>query len=300
MFRVELGIDVIMASHSGIRARDSDHEYSRKPVLKDAESYGAWRVKMETILDADDCWEIVQGTEVEPNDLAQVVVQVDGAAVENVPTPAEVLAIAARRKEIKDFKRRYKKATSLITQSIDDGIVQTLSVHNKDPKLIWDALAADYNTVTPAQLSLARQNFLNFRVSEDETYLEIKQRFNELIRKVVQQNGAISVEDQLQTLLVSLPAKFDVLRESYFAVTPAPNISYLWRRLFDIETTQKRREAKGEGTSMRGEVYFQTRGRGGSPFRGRVRTGNRVGGSSGGRGTEVKNESCFRCGEMDH
>ena len=173
-------------------------------------------------------------------------------------------------------------------------------MHNKDPKLMWDALSTDHNNVTPAQLSLARQNFINFRVTEDETYLELKQRFNELLRKVVEQNGVVTVEDQLQTLLVSLPAKFDILRESYFSVTPAPNISYLWRRMFDIESTQRRREAEGDRTGMRGEVYFQTRGRGGGSFRGRGRTSNKGGGSSGGRGSEVKNESCFRCGEMDH
>ena len=53
---------------------------------------------------------------------------------------------------------------------------------------------------------------------------------------------------------------------------------------------------------MRGEVYFQTRGRGGSSFKGRGRESGKGGGgeSSGGRGTGVKNESCFRCGEMDH
>ena len=28
---------------------------------------------METILDADDCWDIVMGTELEPNDIAVVV-----------------------------------------------------------------------------------------------------------------------------------------------------------------------------------------------------------------------------------
>ena len=42
-----------------------------------SEGYGAWRVKMETILDADDCWEIVQGTEVEPIDLAPAVAEVE-------------------------------------------------------------------------------------------------------------------------------------------------------------------------------------------------------------------------------
>ena len=72
----------------------------------------------------------------------------------------------------------------MITQSVDDRIVQTLSVHGKDPKLMWEALSGDYNTVTPAQQSLARQDFQAFRVTEDESYLEIKHRFNELLRKV--------------------------------------------------------------------------------------------------------------------
>ena len=78
---------------------------------------------METILDADDCWKIVQGTELEPLDLAWVIeVDDQGAAVDNPRTATEVIAIATRCKEIKDWKRRYKKAASLITQSVDDGI----------------------------------------------------------------------------------------------------------------------------------------------------------------------------------
>ena len=96
--------------------------------------------------------------------------------------------------------------------------------------------------------------------------------------------------------------QFDILRETCVSVEPALGINYLWRRLHDIETTQKRRESEGESYGMRGEVYFETRGRGGSSFKGRGRASGRGGGgeNSGGRGTGVKNESCFRCGEMDH
>ena len=299
--RVELCVEASMASHSGIRAGSESGEYSRKPMLRNAEGYGAWRVKMETILDAEDCWEIVQGTELIPIDLTPAPLPVVFGAVAGVvvaQTAAEILLIATRLKEIKDFTKRFKKATSLITQSVDDGLVQTLCVHNKDPKLIWDALAADYNTVTPAQLSQARQEFLNFRVSDGESYLEIKQRFDELVRKVMQQGGVVSADDQLQTLLGSLPEKYDVLRESYFSVDPAPNISYLWRRMFDIETTQKRRESEAGGSGMRGEAYYQNKGRGSGAFRGRGSLGNR--GGDRGKATEVKAESCFRCGEVDH
>ena len=96
MLSIELSFYASMASHSGIRARDSHRgEYIRKPILKDAAGYGAWKVKMETILDADDCWEIVQGTQLEPLDLAWVIeFDEEGAVVENPRTAADVICEA--------------------------------------------------------------------------------------------------------------------------------------------------------------------------------------------------------------
>ena len=62
-----------MASHSGIRASDSGTgEYIKKIVLKDAASYGPWKAKLTSILDAEDCWDIVNGTEQEPHEIATV------------------------------------------------------------------------------------------------------------------------------------------------------------------------------------------------------------------------------------
>lgn len=46
--RVEWSIDDVVSSQSGIRARDPDHgEFICNPILKDTESFRAWRVKME-------------------------------------------------------------------------------------------------------------------------------------------------------------------------------------------------------------------------------------------------------------
>ena len=96
-----------MASTSGIRANGSDRgEFTRKPILKDAAGYSAWSTKMETILDADDCWDIVMGTELEPNDLAVVV---DEGQEGEPSAEADVAKEAIRTLEIKDWKRRLKK-----------------------------------------------------------------------------------------------------------------------------------------------------------------------------------------------
>ena len=175
----------------------------------------------------------------------------------------------------------------------------SLDVHNRNPLLMWAQVASDYNIVTPAQRSTARKDFLNFNITEDETHLEIKQKFNELLRRITVQRGVVTAADQLQTLLGSLPQEFDMLRETYFSQTPAPNIDYIWDIMFDIETTLNRRLAQSGVDGMRSEGYFRTRGRGGGTFRGRSKVGTRGGGSS--RNTnEVKSENCCRCGDSDH
>ena len=240
-----------MASSSGIRARDYDREESstRKPILRDATGYISWATKIETILDAEDCWEIVQGTEHEPIELGWVVNDVEG---EGVPSASDVAREAAQKVEIKDFRRRFKKATTLITPSLDNSLVPTMIVLNKQPAAMWAQLAANFNTLSPAQLSLARRNFPNFTIEEDESYLVSKRRFNDLLLLVTSQGGFMSGEDQLQTLLASLPERFDTVRETYFTQVPAPSIDYIWTRMFDRVTTEKRRE---QSAAMRGEVY---------------------------------------------
>ena len=280
-----------MSHHSGIRASGSGTgDFIKKIVLKDAASYGPWRAKITSILDAEDLWELVNGTELEPE-------EIDSVEDNDDVLPDNKAEVLERENEIKAWKKRAKKAASLITQTVDDSIVMSLDVHHRNPCLMWTQLAADYNTVTPARRTIARKDFQNFFISEDETYLECKQKFNELLRLITAQGGRVSMADQLQTLLGALPEKFDALRESYFAQTPEPSIDYIWDRMFDIETTQIRRSS--QAVSTRAEGYFQTRGRGSGTFRGRSRGGNR-GGGSGRNSNEAKSENCFRCGDADH
>ena len=273
-----------MASTSGIRASGSGSgEYAKKILLKDVASYGPWKAKLTSILDAEDCWDIVNGTEFEPVRLA--IVNDANGVQENKPQ------VDARLAEIKDFRKRSKKAASLITQTIDDTIVMSLDVHERDPVLMWNQLDEDYNNVTPAQKSAARKEFLMFQISEEESYLEIKLRYNELIRKIIVQRGVINEEDRLETLLTSLPEKYDHLKESYYAQPIAPGIDYIWDRMLDIEATEKRRAAQSGASCHSAEVYYQGRGRGGGSFRGRGR--GSLGNRGSGRGETNRSEKVF-------
>ena len=110
--------------------------------------------------------EIVNGTEMEPLEIAEV------RDVENVIV--DIAEVERRHVEIKDWRKRSKKAASLIILTVDDNIVMSLDVHGNNPVLIWAQLGVDYNTVTPAQRSSARTEFLTFTISGDESYLTIK------------------------------------------------------------------------------------------------------------------------------
>ena len=168
-------------------------------MLKDVASYGPWRAKLTSILVAEDCWEIVSGTEIKPFRIA-VMNDANNA-------PLDQPAIDARQAKIKDFRKCSKKADSLITHTLDDSIVMSLDVHARNPVDMWNQLAADYKTVTLAQRSATRKEFLNFTISEEESHLDIKQRYNELLRKVTLQGGAMDITDRLETLLNALPQK---------------------------------------------------------------------------------------------
>ena len=97
-----------MSSSSGIRAGNEGlGDYSRKIFMKDRSSYGPWRAKMTSILDAEDCWDIVNGDE---GELAVV----EPRTVERVGVNQEAVTERSRS-QLKDFQKRRKKAASLIT-----------------------------------------------------------------------------------------------------------------------------------------------------------------------------------------
>ena len=115
------------------------------------------------------------------------------------------------RADVKEFKKRSKKAAAIITQTMDDSLVMSLDVFERDPCLMWERLANDFSKVIPAQKSLARMAFLTFKIPLSESYLDAKHRFDELLRQVAVQGGEIS-EDQLRRLLNALPIRFDMLK----------------------------------------------------------------------------------------
>ena len=104
-----------MATTSGIRATGSGSgEYVMKIVLKKSASSEPLKAEITSILDPEDCWDIVNGSEFESDAIAEVedpVHQDDG----DKRAEAE-----KRQTEIKDSRKRMKKAASLNTHILDN------------------------------------------------------------------------------------------------------------------------------------------------------------------------------------
>ena len=93
-----------MASTSCIRASGSgSSEYMKKIVLKDAASYGPWRTKLTAMLDAEDSLEIVNGTEMEPAEIVEVL-NVDNTSANS----AEVDKRQAKRTGGRGRKKQHR------------------------------------------------------------------------------------------------------------------------------------------------------------------------------------------------
>ena len=69
-------------------------------------------------------WEIVNGTETELDEFLEVADEADDVAID-----VNKEAVEKRQVEIKAFKKRAKKATSSIMQTVDDSIGMSLDVH---------------------------------------------------------------------------------------------------------------------------------------------------------------------------
>ena len=93
----------------------------------------------------------------------------------------------------------------MITQTMDDSIVMSLDVHGNNLVLMWTQLAVDYNTITPAQRSSARTDFLTFSIGNEESYIDIKLRYDELLRKVTKQGGMIGETTAFKHFLELFP-----------------------------------------------------------------------------------------------
>ena len=290
--------EATMSLTSGIRAGSEEGSYTRRISLTGAENYGAWKAKLKTILNAEDCLQIVHGVETCPDEVLAIEDGVDGVMNQ--------VAMNTNVADLRDFGKRSRKAASLIMQTVSDKISITIESLSDDPMAMWLKLKNDYEQVSPALKQLAKREFLAFEMADEEKCIDSKNRFENLVGNCVLQNLVISEEDQVLTLMDAIPEKYDPLKDTYYNNTPLPGIAWLWGRLTEKEIIERKREGKMHASALAAESFYMggrvsQGGRGGRGGRGGIGGYKDFRASGGGkRGEEDRDESCFRCGKSDH
>ena len=117
---------------------------------------------------------------------------------------------------------RIHKATSLITNTLD---INRLSLHARNPVIMWKRPAGNYNTLLPAQDMAARHHITVSIILMDSTN---KQHFTELLRNIIVQGNAIAVANRLETFTNTLLREYDIFHNTHFVQQPPPHIQFIW------------------------------------------------------------------------
>ncbi|BBH09623.1 ADP glucose pyrophosphorylase large subunit 1 [Prunus dulcis] len=156
-------------------------------------NYSQWSIQMKVLYAAQDLWEVVENGFVEPNDQAVLTQQ--------------------QLTELKETRKKDKKALFFIFQAVDEAIFERISSCTTS-KQAWDTLFASYKgeeKVKMARLQTLRGEFDMLRMKESES---VEDYFNRVISLVNQLriNGE-KIEDQrvAEKILRSMSRKFEYI-----------------------------------------------------------------------------------------
>ncbi|KAI5336607.1 hypothetical protein L3X38_015875 [Prunus dulcis] len=267
-------------------------------------NYSQWSIQMKVLYAAQDLWEVVENGFVEPNDQAVLTQQ--------------------QLTELKETRKKDKKALFFIFQAVDEAIFERISSCTTS-KQAWDTLFASYKgeeKVKMARLQTLRGEFDMLRMKESES---VEDYFNRVISLVNQLriNGE-KIEDQkvAEKILRSMSRKFEYI---VVAIEESKDLSTLSLdslmgslqshelrlKQFDSgpveQAFQSQKETNDEGSARdygypRGRRdYGYQRGRGDYGFpRGRGDYGGYSRGRGREQGSSLSNIQCYNCKQYGH
>ena len=179
-------------------------------------NWSTWKFQMKHLLLAKELWGVVNGTE----------------------TLAEDAAATARS----DFEKKTQKAFSTLVLAI--GTSQLYLVTScETPKDAWDALRSHFERNTLANKLFLKKRFFRMEMKEGATIESHLKEMKELSDQLSAIDAPITEEDQVVTLLGSLPKSFSTLVTALEArVDEGLSLKYVQQALVNEEQKMRARE----------------------------------------------------------
>ena len=196
-------------------------------------NWNTWKFQMKHLLMAKELWSLVDGSEI---------------------LASEATAAAAAL-----FQSRLHKAFSTIVLAIDSAQLY-LVTSCEQPKQAWDALKNHFERETLANKLLLKKQYFRSEMKEGTSVDQHLKHMKDIADKLAAIGAPIPEEDQVVTLLGSLPRSFATLVTAIEARMDGVSLDYVQQALIHEETKQLELsgELSGAGSALTGALKRNT------------------------------------------
>src|SRR3984885_12010336 len=250
-------------------------------------NYRSWSQVVESHLDDQDLWEVVQGRDQKPERPSTPTTSTP-RTTEQEAAAAQAAATAMEENETKleAWTKKAKKARKMIISTISPSVM-TYVEGTKDPAEMWTILEGRYKPKTRVTLRQLQRQFNTMKMMDDDGDMEKHlQKVERLKRQIEEQGEQISDSSYVSVLLNCAPPRYDVqisILEAQDDVTSTIIINRL------LEEYRKFLITKPEETKM---ALLTNQGR----------RANQKGGRSSGKATSSPkfDGKCHHCSKRGH
>jgi len=166
-------------------------------------NYSTWKIQCKMALIKEGLWRIVSGEE-------------------NPPEGAEEQA---------KFVLRKDKALATIVLAVDPSLLYLIGADPKDPKVVWKALADQFQRNTWANKLELKRKLFSLRLAEDGSVQDHIKSLTEIFDALSVVDEPVKEEDRVVYLLASLPECYSVIVTALEANPNVPEFSVVTERL---------------------------------------------------------------------
>ena len=210
-------------------------------------NYATWKIQCKMLLIKETLWQIVNGDETAPD--------------------------KSDADKYKRFIAKRDKALSVIVLAVDPSLLYLLG-DPTDPVAVWKKLQDQFQKCSWANKLSLRRRLNNLRLKDGESMSDHIRSMTEIFHELAIIGAAMETEDQVVTLLASLPESYNVLVTALEANPTVPEMEVVTERLQHEETKLKLRENDLEEKAMLMRKYGQK--------------------------SKVKGRGCYTCGDPGH
>src|SRR5277367_2465981 len=209
-------------------------------------NYRSWSQVIESHLDDQDLWEVVQGKETQPKPPLTPTTSAPQSSDQAATDAAS--AMEGYETKLEAWTKKAKKARKMIISTISPSVM-TYVEGTRDPAEMWTILEGRYKPKTRVTLRQLQRQFNTIRMTEDDGNMEKHlQKIEQLKRQIEEQGEQISDSSYVSVLLNCAPARYDVqvsILEAQDDVTSGMIINWLLEeyRKYQAERPEEKKMA---------------------------------------------------------